>query len=140
MREMDYQGHLTSLAEDECRQLLAEHCVGRVCWLDGDQLHVLPVTYALDGELIIFTTKPGGALARLGSPTSVCFEVDDVDEATTSGWSVVVRGIADGSADGLPSGVRLPRAWVPGTHEFAVTITPTEYSGRAVSGAQAESR
>jgi len=140
MREMDYQGHLTSLAEGECRQLLAEHCVGRVCWLDGDQLQVLPVTYALDQGLIIFTTKPDGALARLSGGTPVCFEVDDVDESTASGWSVVVRGTAARSSDGTPAGGQLPRAWAPGTHKFAVTITPTGYSGRAVSGAQAESR
>lgn len=140
MREMDYQGHLTSLAEDECRQLMAEHCVGRVCWLDGDQLQVLPVTYAMHADLIVFTANPAGALGRLTGPVEVCFEVDDIDESTASGWSVVARGTATGSAGGAPSGVELPRAWAPGAHEFAVTIATSEYTGRAVSGALAESR
>ena len=140
MREMDYQGHLTSLAEDECRQLLAEHCVGRVCWLDGEQLQVLPVTYALHGDQIVFTANPASALGRLSGPVEVCFEVDDIDEPTATGWSVVARGTAVGSSSGTPGGLALPRAWAPGTHEFAVVITPAGYSGRAVSGALAESR
>jgi Predicted flavin-nucleotide-binding protein len=140
MREMDYQGHLTSLAEEECRQLLAEHCVGRVCWQDGDELQVLPVTYAMHGEQIIFTASPGGVLGHLGGPVPVAFEVDDIDEATATGWSVVARGSATGSTSGASDGVVLPRAWAPGVHEFAVVITPTGYSGRAVSGALAESR
>jgi uncharacterized protein len=135
MPGMDYQGHLTSLGEDECRQLLAEHCVGRVCWLDGDELQVLPVTYAMHGDQVVFTANPASVLGRLTGPVAVSFEVDDVDESTASGWSVVARGTAIGSASGAPAGVELPRAWAPGAHEFAVVITPAAYSGRAVSGA-----
>lgn len=140
MRGMDYQGHLTSLAEDECRQLLAEHCVGRVCWLDAGQLQLLPVTYSMQGDQIMFTANPASVLGHLDRPTPVCFEVDDVDESTASGWNVVVRGTALGSVQALPADVRLPRAWAPGAHEFAVVITASEYSGRAVSGALSESR
>lgn len=140
MREMDYQGHLTSLAEDECRQLLAEHCVGRVCWVDGDELQVLPVTYAMHGDQIVFTANPASILGHLEGPIRVSFEVDDVDESTATGWSVVARGTATGSSAAVPSDVELPRAWAPGSHEFAVVITPTGYSGRAVSGALSGSR
>ncbi len=140
MRGMDYLGHLTSLAEDECRQLLAEHCVGRVCWHDGEQLQVLPVTYVLNSDQIVFTANPTSVLGRLAGSTQVCFEVDDIDESTASGWSVVVRGTANGSVAGAPVGVELPTAWAPGAHGFAVVISPTGYSGRAVSAALSESR
>ena len=51
------------------------------------------MNYVLDGDAIVFATGAGSKLsAVVRSP--VVFEVDDTDEATRSGWSVVVHGHA----------------------------------------------
>ena len=83
---------LRDLTEQECRGLLHEHRIGRVAWCAADGPAVLPVNYLSDGDSVLFRTSPHTQLARRFSPGPVAFEIDAFDEATRSGWSVVVRG------------------------------------------------
>ncbi len=55
---------------------------------------VLPVNYAVQGDLVVFRTGDGTKLERAHG-TKVAFEVDEVDAGTGSGWSVVVQGVTE---------------------------------------------
>jgi hypothetical protein len=130
---MDYDGHFTRLSGDECRQLLRARSVGRVSWLSANGVEVLPVTYCLTGELIGFRTRADTIMGEFLTGREVSFEIDDVDEDTATGWSVLVRGYAQGYLETFPEGMALPQPWAPGEHPVLVLIEPRTYSGRAVS-------
>ena len=91
------------------------------------------MSYTVTGERIAFATSPDSVMRAFLEPIDVSFEVDDVEEATATGWSVVVRGRASGHLDAAPDGIEQPRAWVPGDHRLTVVIEPASYTGRAVS-------
>lgn len=124
-------GHFTRLSGEECRHLVRGHSVGRVCWLSGEGLQALPVTYLASGDRILFRVDPQSVLGELSGPVRVAFEVDDIDVETATGWSVLVRGEA--AAVDPPDGVVLPVPWAPGRRSLVIAITPLAYSGRAVS-------
>jgi hypothetical protein len=130
---MDYDGHFTRLSGDECRQLLRARSVGRISWHSANGLEILPVTYLVSGELITFRTRPDTVMGELLEGRAVSFEIDDVDEDTATGWSVLVQGQAHGYLDSFPEGMELPQPWAPGEHPVLVVIEPQTYSGRAVS-------
>lgn len=124
-------GYFVTIEPDECRRLLGEALVGRVSWESSrsGQL-VLPVNFALVDDQVVFTVAKESVLSELSTPTAVAFEVDDLDNSTATGWSVLVQGttgLYDGDAD-LRS---LP--WAPGVRDVTIAITPTAMSGRAVS-------
>lgn len=59
---------------------------------------------ALDGDAVVFATAPGYKLNGVSRSTGA-FEVDCVDAATRSGWSVVVHALAQEITDAdAPSG------------------------------------
>ncbi len=128
-------GHLWAIAPDECRRLLADAGVGRVCWQADPGLTALPVAFGVhdDGRLG-FRAADGSILAGLaaGEPIPVAFQVDDLDAETLTGWSVLVRGTAAAWPGEFPPG--LCRPWAPGERTTGVQITPHTYSGRIVSG------
>ena len=128
--------NFVELSEARCRELLATTTVGRVGWNAPDGPQVLPVNFAWDAGQIVFRTSPYGVLAQLVHRQRVAFQVDEIDEAARSGWSVQVRG----TAEGLKQSARLLGLWqsdsvVPwasGTRPLFIAITPTTITGRAV--------
>ena len=82
------------LSRDECFGLLRTTGVGRVAVNRDGVPHVVPVNYRVFEESVVFRCGTGIKLsaAVLGRPMS--FEVDRIDEATASGWSVLVTGSA----------------------------------------------
>lgn len=135
---MDVAGHFTRLSGDECRLLVHGHSIGRVAWVSATGLQVLPVTYTVIDELILFRTFPESVLGELAEPVEVAFEVDDIDVATATGWSVLVRG-ESAAYSGEPPGPQQLEPWAPGARPLTVAITPSAYSGRAVSADQSRS-
>jgi hypothetical protein len=55
---------------------------------------IFPVNYAVDRGSIIVRTSPYGYLGRHLRRCDTAFEVDEVDERTGAGWTVMVRGPA----------------------------------------------
>src|SRR6476620_7343397 len=87
-------GYLEVLTDEECHALLAAGRVGRVA-VTADALPVIaPVNYVLDAHSIVFRTKRDGMLARACDDAVIAFEVDDVADDGSGGWSVNVVGIA----------------------------------------------
>ena len=84
-----------SLVRSECLGLLRQVPVGRIAFVVADGWPVVvPVNYAVDGEAIVFRTDPGAKLEAVFRAPRVAFEVDSFDRLYTSGWSVLVHGIA----------------------------------------------
>ncbi len=132
---MDSTGHFTRLEGEECRQLVRDHSVGRVAWPSASGLQVLPVAYVTDGERILFRTDPASVLGELRRPMPVAFEVDDIDVATATGWSVLIHGLAEAYPQEPPALL----SWAPGDRTLVIAITPSTYSGRAVSAEESRS-
>lgn len=89
------------------------------------------MTYRLVGENIVFRTSPDSILGELAHPVAVCFQIDDLDPETSTGWTVLVQGETSEFVADLPE--TSPAPWAPGDRQLTVMITPASYSGRAVS-------
>jgi len=83
---------MEELDQDECRRLLAERHLGRLAVPDFGGPVIFPVNYVFDQGLVVLRTDPGSKLDAATEREQVAFEVDAVEEATRTGWSVVVRG------------------------------------------------
>lgn len=127
-----FQGRLTELAEDECLELLAAKQVGRLALVDPDGPLVVPVNYALHHGTVFFRTSPHTAVGRHARSAPVAFEVDDIDDFTQSGWSVLVRGRAEYvDPDDLPTAAgEGPKPWPQGVRTLHVRIVPRSITGR----------
>ena len=126
------RGKLEPLSEEECRALLAAQNHGRLAYNDDQGPAITPVSYAVSDGAILVATSATTQLARHASDAVVAFEVEDIDPAQRSGWSVLVRGrteVVDYTQ--LPSshGSR-PAPWAAGERTLYLRITPTGLSGR----------
>ena len=128
---------LVVLPADECRRLLATRQLGRIGLAGGPFPLILPVNYVLDGEVVVIRTD-SPKITAAAAHTRVAFEVDDVDERTRSGWSVLVQALAEEvtgarrdelverlrAADGSP--------WAPGEHGHWIRLIPKVVTGRRI--------
>ena len=122
------------LSRAACLRLLAGQRVGRLAFLVGDQPMVLPVNFALHGDVVVFRTAEGTKLDA-AAHAKVAFEVDEVDARGEAGWSVVIQGVAEEITDDerwYEASLRhaVPPSWLPGPAEHYVRITPRLISGR----------
>ena len=125
-------GTLTDLTEDECWELLRTQTVGRVGWQGSDGPTIVPVNYAVDGSSVIVRTAPYTALGREGSTHELAFQVDQLDPATRSGWSVLVRGRRRLDPDAYGTTPR-PDVWVAGSRWLVLRIETRTISGRRLA-------
>lgn len=79
---------------DECYRLLGTHEFGRIGVVADHYPLILPVNYRLDGTTVVIRTHPGTIL-QAAEHANVTFEVDEIDRASRSGWSVLVRATAE---------------------------------------------
>ncbi len=87
------------LDAEECEELLRNEVVGRLAISDAGQPIILPINYVLVAGSILFRTAPGSKLDVAQRSERVAFEIDDWDEETRTGWSVLVKGRAHEIAD-----------------------------------------
>jgi nitroimidazol reductase NimA-like FMN-containing flavoprotein (pyridoxamine 5'-phosphate oxidase superfamily) len=124
------------LTDPECRKLLAERHLGRLALVDAEGPVIFPINYVFDEDSVVFRTDPGTKLDAATDVAPVAFEVDGVDEATRTGWSVVVRGtVAEVSEpDDLERLRTLPLyPWAPGAKARYMRIQPASISGRRIA-------
>jgi uncharacterized protein len=128
---------MQELSADECYRLLAGHEIGRLGVNSQHHPLIFPVNYALDRDVIVIRTHPGTKLAAAGH-ANVTFEVDEIDRRTRSGWSVLVRGLAEEVTDAhraeLVERTRAAGAepWAPGEHGRWLRVIPQAISGRRI--------
>jgi nitroimidazol reductase NimA-like FMN-containing flavoprotein (pyridoxamine 5'-phosphate oxidase superfamily) len=129
---------LLELDRAECEQLLAGCDVGRLAVVVDGRPHLLPVNYATPGGgVIVFRTAPGSVLTE-ASLQDVAFEVDQLDPASRSGWSVEVRGFGREIGDAVDAeSARLRElplvTWAPGERLEWFEIRPREVTGRRIT-------
>jgi hypothetical protein len=126
-----FPSHLRELGEAECLELLEAHQVGRVAYCDDLGPVVLPVNHALDKGAILLQTSPHSTLASRLRAAPAYFQIDEFDEYTKTGWSVLVRGSgAYVDPTDLPADEDRPHTWAEGQRTLHVRITPRDISGR----------
>jgi len=127
---------LVVLPADECRRLLATRQLGRIGLAGGPFPLILPVNYVLDGEVVVIRTD-SPKITAAADHTRVAFEVDDVDERTRSGWSVLVQAFAEevtgARRDELVERVHTTGSpWAPGEHGHWIRLIPKAVTGRRI--------
>ena len=131
---------IAELSRDECMRLLADHDVGRLVVVEERVPLVFPVNYVLDGDAVVIRTGTGTKLYG-ATRSSVSFEVDDLDRARRSGWSVVLTGVAQEVTElDRPDLVdRLRQVaiepWAPGEKPTLLRLAAATVSGRRITRA-----
>jgi nitroimidazol reductase NimA-like FMN-containing flavoprotein (pyridoxamine 5'-phosphate oxidase superfamily) len=85
---------LRELTRDECLDRVRAGRIGRVAVTHRALPAILPVNYVFDRG-IVFRTRSNSMLANACRGAVVAFEIDELAEDGTSGWSVLVVGVAD---------------------------------------------
>jgi nitroimidazol reductase NimA-like FMN-containing flavoprotein (pyridoxamine 5'-phosphate oxidase superfamily) len=129
----DHAG-LEILPFEVCLRLLASVPVGRVGFFADGEVVVLPVNHILDGQDPVFRTARGSKLSAAEGQSLVAFEADEYDEASQTGWSVLVTGRAEVVYDEAEV-ERLSQCglhpWVTAVERpFWIRIRATSVSGR----------
>lgn len=91
---IDQRTGLEVIEEEECWELVAASTVGRVGTSIANKPDIFPVNYKLDDRTIYVYTVPGTKLAGAVLGRAVAFEIDDLDQSSRRGWSVVIHGVA----------------------------------------------
>ena len=122
-----------ALARAECLRLLGCGVIGRILYTAGALPAAQPVRYALRAEEILFRTADGGILRAATGNEVVAFEVDDVDAAAGTGWTVLAVGRAHrlGDADRRTDQVRcLPHPWAAERSTDIIAVPTRLLTGR----------
>jgi len=128
---------LRDLTAQECHLLLATQQVGRLGVNAEHYPLIFPVNYALDHGVIVIRTHPGTKLSA-AAHANVTFEVDQIDQLTRSGWSVLVRGLAEEvTGEHRAELVERTKAsgvqpWAPGEHGHWLRLIPHAITGRRI--------
>ena len=130
-KETWFASHIREIDRDECLELAAARSTGRVAYCDQDGPVVLPVNYVLDHGDVLLRISAHSSLAQHLRSGLAAFEIDELDDYTQSGWSVLIRGdAAFVEVDDLPEPAELPVPWAEGNRTFHVRITPSSITGR----------
>lgn len=131
----DYDILVDELDEPTCWRLMVRAGFGRVGFMQGDDLIVLPVNAAVSEQRVIFRTADGTSLAAAGTGSAVAFEADHTDRVAESGWSVLVKGRLWDVTD-RPETANwhelAVRPWVPAPRNRWMMIEPTSVTGRMI--------
>jgi nitroimidazol reductase NimA-like FMN-containing flavoprotein (pyridoxamine 5'-phosphate oxidase superfamily) len=125
---------LEVLSEADCIELLTENTLGRLAFAIAGRPEIFPVNYAMYGDVIVLRTAPGTKL-RLAPQRRVAFEIDGIDAAGMSAWSVVVKGIVEDITNRTDPFSIVRRGLTvhtlaPGDRSHSLAIYPAEISGR----------
>lgn len=132
---IDPRTWLEILGTETCWELLEATPVGRLAVVTENRPEIYPVNYVTEGRTVVFRTEVGSKLAALDGNPNVCFEIDGLDLADRSGWSVLLQGRA--KTVGTPAELKELHAlplefWSVGDKPNFVRITPTAVSGRRI--------
>ncbi len=123
---------LEDIPTDECVALLARASLGRVAFARSTGPVVIPVNYVWSEGRVVFRTSPNNSWVWVLRRGPAAFEVEDIDEATHSGWTVLVQGKAAhlGPKDVTDPALGDLRPWAAGERSLHIAITPASITGR----------
>ena len=135
MKELWFRGELKEVGPAECFELIESKSVGRIGYCSAGGAVMLPVNHALVGGEIVVRIAPSGQTARYlrdnGPKADLSFEVDEADDYTESGWSVLVTGTARVvQEESVLSVTDPPVPWPAGGYWEYVRIQPNRVTGR----------
>ncbi|HYJ70465.1 MAG TPA: pyridoxamine 5'-phosphate oxidase family protein [Nocardioidaceae bacterium] len=123
---------LEDIAGDECVALLESASLGRVAFVRSTGPVVIPVNYVWSEGRLIFRTSPNNSWVWVLRHGSAAFEVEDIDEVTHSGWTVLVQGQAThlDPKEVIDPAIQHLRPWAAGERPLHIAITPASITGR----------
>jgi nitroimidazol reductase NimA-like FMN-containing flavoprotein (pyridoxamine 5'-phosphate oxidase superfamily) len=129
---------MLELSREECLRLLASHSFGRLAVNMGEGPPVIrSVNYVFDepSQSVVFRTAHGSKFHALLRSARAAFEIDGLDEASRTGWSVIIHGVTDEITN--PNEVRRLdslglETWAPGRKAHWVHIRAWTVSGRRI--------
>jgi nitroimidazol reductase NimA-like FMN-containing flavoprotein (pyridoxamine 5'-phosphate oxidase superfamily) len=136
------EAELLELSLEACVALLRATVVGRLCFVAKEWPVAIPVNYRLvetsGRRWLAVRTRPGNLVDQ--APVKVAFEIDGVDPAHRSGWSVLVRGTLHRvDADAAAFRERFdPDPWIVAERESWLVVEPAVITGRELRGAEPE--
>lgn len=125
-------GALELLSPEECVDLLGTRRVGRLAYIARLGVpDIVPVNYILSGGDVLIRSGPGPKLQAAERRELVAFEVDDVDEAGRTGWSVVVHGSAARLTVSEQQELMVDaEPWAAGPRHHVIRVRPRRITGR----------
>ena len=123
---------LETLSRDDALWLMSRVSVGRVVYTAGGLPAVTPVNFALVDGTIVIRTLPASRLATAIRDSVVAFQVDEIDAASHTGWSVTVIGQATEIRDPAEIGrlTGLVQPWAGGPRNQVIRIRADLVTGR----------
>jgi nitroimidazol reductase NimA-like FMN-containing flavoprotein (pyridoxamine 5'-phosphate oxidase superfamily) len=124
---------LEVIGMDEALELLGSVAFGRLAYMDAGVPVIVPVNHGVDGATLVLRSLDGGKLGAAIFEKAVAFEADELDPATRTGWSVVVRGRAEVlDGDVPPEVAERVDSWAvaDGAAATWIRIVPDEIGGR----------
>ena len=109
--------------------------MGRLAVPTGAAPVVVPVNYSVVDDAVVFRTRADSASAQ-GLGREAAFEADRGDDASSQGWSVLVRGRAEAVTG--PDAVRrlaeraCSEPWAGGERDLWMRIELTTVTGRRI--------
>jgi uncharacterized protein len=79
---------IDTLNNNEIEEVLKKHFVGRIGCHTNDQVYVVPVSYAYDGEYVYVRSFEGKKIEIMRNNPKVCFEVDETQNMAN--WKSVI--------------------------------------------------
>ena len=130
------------LSARESLDRLSGEVFGRLAIVTPQGPRIVPLNYAVFGDAIMFRTTPYSEVARFAVGNEAAFEVDQVDHAERSGWSVVAVGaVEELDPEDLMDlrTVWAPQPWAGGTRNLYLRLKWRELTGRRLHGGLAAS-
>ena len=121
-----------SLADSECLRVLRTRAIGRIGVTVDGVPWILPVSYSVHGNGVVFRTTVGTRFDDLVLDADVVFETDSADPAFQSGWAVLGWGRVSEITDPVELAElgQLPlRPWVRRDHYRWVHLEFTALTG-----------
>lgn len=123
-------GPVHEMPEPDAWELLTRKEFGRLAFVLGGDVHIVPVNYALSGRRMLIRTAPGSKLLGIVVHPKVAFETDEVSERTAT--SVVAWGVAKHLSQREMDATEAlqPISWVDTPKYEVIAIELTAVQGR----------
>ena len=130
-------GSLSRIGRAESLELLRARRVGRLAYVARPGVpDVVPVNYSVHEGHVLVRTGVGPKLQAAERGELLALEVDDIDEQSRTGWSVVATGrarrLSTRQIAALPDEA-LPRAWANGPRFALLQMDLQRVEGRRLS-------
>jgi uncharacterized protein len=122
------------LDSSRCWQLLQTTQTGRVGFLHGNRIEILPVNHLVHEQAIYFRTGEDGAMASSTPQQNASFQTDETHSGRMTGWSVLVSGplerVDDASLITFLAGRQWEEPWAEGLQAAYLRLAPELVTGR----------